>query len=81
MSLIFVGDIVLDGIIRYYSDRATTAYNHTFTHIAPIIRNADLAIANLEGAIGTKEMRKNPVKENERGDFLLAEPDSLESLK
>ena len=78
----FVGDIVLDGPIRYYGSRQNSKYNDTFAKIAPIIRQADVAIGNLESPFGTEDMRKRPVRKHV-GDspFLLASHESAESLK
>ena len=81
MSLIFVGDILLDGIVRYYVDHGIGTYNDTLSPVAPIIREADVAIANLESPVGTDEMRNHPVNESERSPFLLGSPQSLELLK
>ena len=77
----FVGDISTDGPNRYFATEGKTTYDDAFTHVSPIIHQADLAIANLENAVGTEDIRNNPFEVNGKGPYLLGTTESLQSLR
>lgn len=57
MSLIFIGDIMgHDSQIKaaYYNDTKSYNYDEVFSKVAPIIKKADFAIANLEVTLAGK---------------------------
>ncbi|XP_028394548.1 uncharacterized protein LOC114518759 [Dendronephthya gigantea] len=80
-TLMFVGDTSTDGPNRYFARERKTIYNDAFTYVSPIIHQADLAIANLEGAVGTEDIRNNPFKVNRKGPYLLGTTESLQSFR
>ena len=52
VTLVFVGDIMLSrGVARYVTENQGKDFTFTFREVAPILRDADLAFANLESPI------------------------------
>ena len=62
VSIIFVGDINFGSRVKYFVNRGYNNYNDTMRKVAGIIRKADIAVGNLEGAFVTKEMQKDRFK-------------------
>ena len=59
ISIIFVGDISFNGCVKKYVDQGYTSYNDTMVKVAKIIREADIAVGNLESPFVSKSMQKN----------------------
>jgi len=79
VSLDFVGDIHLGGVVQYQNKHGYCTYNETFQHVAKYLRESDLAVGNLEAPFIRKDMEKD-----EQTDFLprlRGDPNSVESLK
>ena len=62
ISIIFVGDVSFDGVVRYYVNHGYNNYNDTMEKVAEIIREADIAVGNLESPFVTKSMQKDRLK-------------------
>ncbi|CAB3991400.1 Hypothetical predicted protein, partial [Paramuricea clavata] len=59
ISIIFVGDISFARCVRKYVDHGCNNYNDTMIKVAGIIREADIAVGNLESPFVTKMMLKD----------------------
>ena len=58
----FVGDISFSGPVKYYEKRGFYTYNDTFNEVAPYIRQADIAVANLESPFVSKDVYRYKYK-------------------
>ena len=54
--MLFVGDITFSGPVKYYVERNYHTYNDSFIDVAPYIRQADIAVANLESPFVGKDV-------------------------
>ena len=63
ISIIFVGDISFNGCVKKYVDQGyisyTMVHNDSMVKVAKIIREADIAVGNLESPFVSKSMQKN----------------------
>ncbi|EDO44155.1 predicted protein, partial [Nematostella vectensis] len=74
----FVGDISFDGIQKIFNNMGMCSYNDSLRSVAPILRQSDLAVGNLESPYGTKNMRKNHFWGKPR---LMADAESVSALR
>ena len=78
----FVGDISFDGPVKYYSDRHYHTYNETFDKVASILRQADLAIGNLESPFVNQSMLEDKYSGSTRKTVVInADPTSVSALR
>ena len=78
LSIIFVGDINFNGCVKYYVNHGFNTYNDTLAEVADVIREADIAVGNLECSLTTKAMTKNITN---KIILIDADPRSVEALK
>ena len=79
MSIIFVGDINFDGCVKYYVNHGFNTYNDTLAEVADVIREADIAVGNLECSLTTKSMTSKRVTDKRL--LIDADPRSVKALK
>ena len=78
ISVIFVGDINFGDYVKRYVRQGYTKYNDTMENVAEIIREADIAVGNLESPFVTKPMLKDKTK----GKFRMeADSSSVSALQ
>jgi hypothetical protein len=80
ISIIFVGDICFNGCVEKFVHHGYNDYNDTMVKVAGIIREADIAVGNLESPFATKTMLKdrfNGLKEA----FMYSVPRSVAALQ
>ncbi|CAB4003863.1 Hypothetical predicted protein, partial [Paramuricea clavata] len=80
ISIIFVGDISFGRCVRKYVDHGYNNYNDTMVKVAGIIRDADIAVGNLESPFVTKAMQKDRFSGRKRY-FLHADHRSATALQ
>jgi hypothetical protein len=80
ISIIFVGDISFGRCVRKYVDHGYNNYNDTMVKVAEIIREADIAVGNLESPFVTNTMLKDRFNGQKRF-FLHADHRSATALQ
>jgi hypothetical protein len=80
ISIIFVGDICFNGCVRKYVDHGYNNYNDTMVKVAGIIREADIAVGNLESPFASKTMLKDRFN-GLKGTFMYSVPRSVTALQ
>jgi hypothetical protein len=80
ISIIFVGDISFSRCVKKYVDHGCNNYNDTMEKVAGIIREADIAVGNLESPFVTKMMLKDKFK-GRKEIFLHADHRSAAALQ
>ncbi|XP_046854389.1 uncharacterized protein LOC124447480 isoform X2 [Xenia sp. Carnegie-2017] len=78
LSIIFVGDINFNGCVKYYVKHGFNTYNDTLAEVADVIREADIAVGNLESSLTTKSMTSKRVTDKRL--LIDADPRSVEAL-
>ncbi|XP_028405176.1 uncharacterized protein LOC114527664 [Dendronephthya gigantea] len=80
VSIIFVGDVSFGSCIMYYVNHGYNYYNDTLVKVAGPIKNADIAVGNLESPYVTKTMMKDSYK-GRKNVYINAHPDSAAALR
>ncbi|KAK3730375.1 hypothetical protein QZH41_020666 [Actinostola sp. cb2023] len=76
----FVGDVSFDGAVRYYHKRGLCSHSDTFAKVAPVFKESDLVIGNLESPFVRPDMKADaqlkffPL-------LICSDPDNVEALK
>ncbi|XP_046854390.1 capsule biosynthesis protein CapA-like [Xenia sp. Carnegie-2017] len=78
VSIIFVGDINFDGCVKYYVNHGFNTYNDTLAEVADVIREADIAVGNLECSLTTKSMTSKGIMKHKI--LVDADPSSVKAL-
>ena len=79
ISVIFVGDIHFGDYVRGNVNHGYNNYNDTMEKVADIIREADIAVGNLESPFVTKPMLKDKTIGCEH--YLDADSSSVSALQ
>ena len=79
VTVLFVGDITFAGPVKYYVEHDYHTYNDSFNEVAPYIRQADIAVANLESPFTRKDVYR--YKFNGKLVTLEASPTAAPSLR
>ena len=74
-----MGDVNFDGVVRYYHKRGLCSYNDTFAKVAPVFKESDLVIGNLESSFVRPDMKADA--QLQFSPLLSSDPDSVEALK
>ncbi|MBI2642004.1 MAG: CapA family protein, partial [Candidatus Wildermuthbacteria bacterium] len=74
ITLLFVGDIMLDRGVEYYIEKNGSDWRFPFLNIADFLKKADLVFANLESVISDKGEKQGSIYS------FRADPQALEGL-
>lgn len=80
VTMLFVGDISFSGPVRYYVKHNYTSYNDSFIDAAPFIREADIAVANLESPFASTDLYNNQYKKDWKV-ILDSSPEAVSALR
>ena len=80
VTLLFVGDVSFAGPVKYYVEHDYHTYNDSFNEVAPYIRQADIAVANLESPFVSKDVYRYKYK-GKRLVFLDSSPKAAPALR
>lgn len=81
MTLLFVGDISLSGPVKYYVEHNYHSYNDSFSDVASFIREADIAVANLEYPFVSKDVYRYMYKAVRKAVTLDSSPRAVSALR
>lgn len=74
-----MGDISFSGPVKYYVKHNYHSYNECFSDVASLIREADIAVANLESPFVSKDVY--PYQDKEKAVILNSSPKAVSALR
>ncbi|XP_078372030.1 capsule biosynthesis protein CapA-like [Oculina patagonica] len=80
VKLLFVGDISFSGPVKYYVEHNYHSYNDSFSDVATLIREADIAVANLESPFASKDVYRYIYKAVRKAVTLDSSPRAVSAL-
>ncbi|XP_078372089.1 capsule biosynthesis protein CapA-like [Oculina patagonica] len=78
VTLLFAGDISFSGPVKYYVEHNYHSYNDSFSDVATLIREADIAVANLESPFVSEDVY--PYQDKEKVVILDSSPKAVSAL-
>jgi len=77
---LLVGDISFSGPVKYYVEHNYHSYNDSFRDVAPVIREADISVANLESPFVSAEEYRYKYK-GKNMVLLYSSPEAASALR
>ncbi|KAK3730371.1 hypothetical protein QZH41_008009 [Actinostola sp. cb2023] len=75
----FAGDISFDSAAKYFIRKGICSYNDTFAKVAPVFKESDLVIGNLESPFVRPDMKADA--QLKFALLICSDPDNVEALK